>query len=406
MANKSKQFCKYPSAFKLNRKLGNATMKYFNLSQSKDSILKCKNCIYKIRKTCSGAYFIDKQNFNKKKLKNSEIKKYNDYIKNKSLPEEIKIEVTSRCNLSCDFCFNINSFKRNSKELPTNQIFKIIDKIKKEGIKRIRFTGGEPFLRKDVIKIFEYAKSKNLYVKVNTNSTLIKKECIPKFKGIVDDFLLPLHSLGEDDIMKKTELIEIMKENNVYVRLNTVLIKENIIKLEKFFDIVTKMGVDWFLARPIPTINNKSPINNADVGVLIEKLIKFKNKYSSIRIENIPFCAYTPTKVKLFSQGAQNCGVFNKLVIDPTGKMKLCYSINKNLGNALKKSILDAWKHEFSADIKELRLFPGVCKECRYIYQCLGGCRFSAKLINGSYSALDPLAMPETYKEKLSVQTN
>lgn len=397
MKNRSKRFCKYPFAFKLNKKLDNTTIKYFNLKQTKNSNNKCENCIYKMRNICLGAYFINKKNFNKKKLY-SQINKYNNYIKDKHLPQEIKLEITSRCNLSCGFCFNINSFKRNERELSTSQIFKIIDKIKKEGIKRIRFTGGEPFLRKDIIEILKYAKSKNLHVKINTNSTLIKKEDIPKFRGIVDDFLFPLHSLAGNDLVKKIKLIEIIKRNRIYIRLNTVLIKENIIKLEKFFDLVNKIGIDWFLARPIPTVNNKMPLTNTDVKLLIEKLIVLKNKYGHIYVDNIPFCAYDPEKVKLFSYGAKNCGIFNKLVVDPAGKIKPCYSINENLGNVLKINIKDAWKNEFPASIREFKLLPKICKECRYIYECLGGCRFSAKLLNGSYSALDPLAKPKKYK--------
>lgn len=398
MADKNKQFCKYPSAFRMDEKLDSAAIKYFNLSDN--NYPECKDCIYKKRKSCSGAYSSEDKAYDEKNLK-EEIRKYCNHIKKRLFPKEIKIEVTPRCNLNCDFCFNINSFERNSKELSTKEISRIIDNIQREGIKIIRFTGGEPLLREDIIKILEYAKSKNLYVKVNTNSTLIKKEDIPKFKGIVDDFLFPLHSLNKDDIARKIELMRTMKKNNIIVRLNTVLTKENIRKLENFSDIVHKIHVKWFLARPVPTLKNKMLITNEDVAILIEKLMVLKNKYPVVSIENIPFCAYDPEKVRLFSDGARNCGIFNKLVIGPLGKIKPCYSINRDLGNALKISINDAWKSELPKNIRELTWLPQLCQECKYVYDCLGGCRFSAKLVNGSYSALDPLAMPEKYKEKL-----
>lgn len=130
MQKKDKKLCIYDSALKFNEKLETSTLKYFNLSHN--NFPECENCIYKKRNSCSGAFATDNKNLNNKKLI-SKIEIYNDYIKNTSSPKEIKIEVTSRCNLACDFCFNVNSFERNSKELPTNQIFKIIDSIKKEG---------------------------------------------------------------------------------------------------------------------------------------------------------------------------------------------------------------------------------------------------------------------------------
>ena len=395
MEGKKRRFCKYPSAFKFNKKLDDATIEFFNLSNNK--YIKCKDCIYKKRKACSGAYDSDK------KLENSQIMKYTHYIKKNPLPREVKIEVTPKCNLSCDFCFNVNSFKRNSRELSTNQIFKIIDKIKKEGIKRIRFTGGEPFLRKDIIKIFKYAKSKKLYVKVNTNSTLIKEKDIALFETCIDEFLFPFHSVNPKDKKenhRKINLMNMVSKSKIRLSVDAVATKENIRNLEKFYEIVKNLNAFWFIERPVPNKNYLNPINNQDVGILVEKMIKLQ-KYYKTHITALPFCSYDPEKVKLVSAGAKFCGPFNILAVSPTGIIKPCYSINENLGDASKIKMIDAWKSEFALNIRQLRSLPDVCKKCKYVYGCLGGCRFSAKLLNGSYSSLDPLAMPEKYKEEL-----
>ena len=59
------------------------------------------------------------------------------------LPEEVRVELTSDCNLNCVFCF---SSDRDKNQLSKKQIFLFIDDVKESGIKAIRFTGGEPFL--------------------------------------------------------------------------------------------------------------------------------------------------------------------------------------------------------------------------------------------------------------------
>ena len=74
------------------------------------------------------------------------------------LPNEIVIEVTRKCNLSCDFCFNDQDMD-NINDMLSDDIFKVLDDISKSGIKAVRFTGGEPFLRKDLQEILKKAKS-------------------------------------------------------------------------------------------------------------------------------------------------------------------------------------------------------------------------------------------------------
>lgn len=96
----------------------------------------CRNCI--LFQKCEGVWkkYIDTQGW-------GEIIWYKPI---KNFPKEIPIEVTLRCNLSCEFCFNKDY--RTKKELDTGSLKKIIDNISEAGIDAVRFTGGEPLLRK------------------------------------------------------------------------------------------------------------------------------------------------------------------------------------------------------------------------------------------------------------------
>ncbi|MFP4401417.1 MAG: glycosyltransferase, partial [Candidatus Woesearchaeota archaeon] len=305
-------------------------------------------------------------------------------------PFEVKLEVTPMCNLDCAFCYNRNSFSRDLPELSTEEIKSAIDKIAKHNI-AVRFSGGEPMMRKDIFDLFGYAKSKGLYVMLNTNSLLIDFENIKKFKGKIDHILLPFHELDKKLMIKKKNIASILKNYGVNVQLNTVLTKDNIRDIEKFCKCAKLIDAYWFLARPVPTKGNEHPINNEDVKTVIEKLLQMKMS-GKVEIDGIPFCAYDPEKVKLFSRGSSSCGIFNKMVMDPSGKIKPCYSINHEIGKISENSILESWNNEFTKNIRNLKTFPEECKLCNYLYECLGGCRFAAKLINSDYSALDPLA--------------
>jgi radical SAM protein with 4Fe4S-binding SPASM domain len=310
-------------------------------------------------------------------------------------PFELKFELTAKCNMDCEFCFNQNSFGRSLPDLPISRVKDIIDRIAAFGVKRIRFTGGEPFLRSDFIDILKHAKKLGLHVLVNTNGTLVGD--VSRLKGLVDEVLLPFHSLDEQYVKEKFALARALQDAGIFVSLNTVLTKENIDSLDEFVLLFENLEIDWFLARPVPNEKNPMPMTNEQVELVIEKLISLRNKLKDgrINIDSIPYCAYDPEKVAVFSRGAAACGVFNKLVVGPEGKVKPCYSISQNLGSI---DLLEtAWKDSLSSEIRHLETFPVTCKNCKYLYDCLGGCRFAAKLADGSYDSMDSLAKPEIF---------
>lgn len=66
---------------------------------------------------------------------------------------EAVLELTSRCNASCDCCYVLNNKKS---DLPLHKVKYIIDKLADSGLLFLGFTGGEPFLRDDILQIFDY----------------------------------------------------------------------------------------------------------------------------------------------------------------------------------------------------------------------------------------------------------
>ena len=87
----------------------------------------------------------------------------------------IDFELTERCNNNCIHCY-INRSSQNflikNKELRFKQIISILDDLHSNGIKKIRFTGGEPLLRDDFFDIYLYAYNLGFKIYVSTNATL------------------------------------------------------------------------------------------------------------------------------------------------------------------------------------------------------------------------------------------
>lgn len=67
----------------------------------------------------------------------------------------LRLSITDRCNLRCFYCMPQADFNWMPQEhiLRFEEIVQIVRVLAKQGIKKIRFTGGEPLIRKDVLKL-------------------------------------------------------------------------------------------------------------------------------------------------------------------------------------------------------------------------------------------------------------
>lgn len=65
----------------------------------------------------------------------------------------LRLAVTDKCNLRCFYCMPEEGIKfaKKDKLLSFEEMLRIISLLAKEGVRKIRITGGEPFLRKNLL---------------------------------------------------------------------------------------------------------------------------------------------------------------------------------------------------------------------------------------------------------------
>ncbi len=83
--------------------------------------------------------------------------------------EYLRVSLTDRCNLRCRYCMPISGVKKFSHDdiLRFEEIERIIRIFSELGVKKFRFTGGEPLVRKGALDFLEKLSIGNFYITTN-----------------------------------------------------------------------------------------------------------------------------------------------------------------------------------------------------------------------------------------------
>lgn len=89
------------------------------------------------------------------------------------LSGDLRFSITSNCNLRCRYCHREGGRVEN--ELPYADVLRIVDQAMVYGLRRVRLTGGEATLHKDIIKICREIKLRfpNIALEMTSNGTKI-----------------------------------------------------------------------------------------------------------------------------------------------------------------------------------------------------------------------------------------
>jgi len=101
---------------------------------------------------------------------------------NRNQKKFMQWDITKQCNLRCKHCRSTDYYEGEDGDkiidLSTEEVFRTINDLAKNGVNRIHFLGGEPFMRKDLLDIVKYGFRKGIICSINTNGTLLTQELI------------------------------------------------------------------------------------------------------------------------------------------------------------------------------------------------------------------------------------
>jgi len=135
----------------------------------------------------------------------------------------LRLAVTDRCNLRCKYCMPAEgiNFAKKEQLLTTDELKKVAEILVGLGIDKIRLTGGEPFVRKDIMELMRHLSTLAGLndISVTTNATLLGPH--------IDE----LRSLGIKNINVSLDAIDKTTFKKITRRDNYELVMENLLRL-------------------------------------------------------------------------------------------------------------------------------------------------------------------------------
>ena len=117
---------------------------------------------------------------------------------------DLRISVTDRCNFRCTYCMPKSVYDRDFKFLERTQLLsfdeinRLVGIFKDHGVEKVRITGGEPLLRKQLEKLLEMISvSHQLDLTLTTNATLLKQKASMLLNAGLNRITVSLDSLDD-----------------------------------------------------------------------------------------------------------------------------------------------------------------------------------------------------------------
>jgi MoaA/NifB/PqqE/SkfB family radical SAM enzyme len=110
--------------------------------------------------------------------------------------------VTRRCNLSCAYC---NEYDSYSAPVLTGVLFRRVDKLAELGTTAITISGGEPLLHPDLEKVIARMRHHGMLTGLITNGYLLTRERIKKLNEAGLEYVqISIDNINPDEVSKKS----------------------------------------------------------------------------------------------------------------------------------------------------------------------------------------------------------
>lgn len=291
----------------------------------------------------------------------------------------LRLAVTDRCNLRCFYCMpeeGLNWLSR-SELMSYEEMLQICSLLVNMGIEKIRITGGEPFVRKDIMQFLTaLSKLDGLNELTITTNGVLTAPHVPELKRLgVKSVNLSLDTLDagrffaitkRDEFANVMQTMEELLKHNIDVKINAVVMDgKNIQDIIPLVKLTKELPVSVRFIEEMP-FNGDGHVYNGLKWDYVRILDEIKAIFPATRKMQDP--AYSTSynyeipghrgSVGIIAAYSRTfCGTCNRIRITPTGELKTCLYDDGGLNikdllrlgtaeNELREALLNAFEHK------------------------------------------------------------
>lgn len=256
----------------------------------------------------------------------------------------LRISVTDKCNLRCRYCMPEQGveFMPHEAVLTLEEIYRVVRIMEKLGVRKIRFTGGEPLVRKNLVKLIHDVNGLAgiTDIAMTTNGVLLKEEMEALRDAGLKRVNISLDTLdrkvferitGFDALERVMESIDAAFDKGLQVKLNCVPCRElNETEIETLAGLAQEKNVDvrFIELMPIGCGRHFHGISSEELLERLERKYGTATRISSAIIsETAQYYLFEGFRGRIgfiSPMSHKFCSACNRVRLTVEGQLKLC----------------------------------------------------------------------------------
>ena len=321
--------------------------------------------------------------------------------------------VTYACNYRCGVCF-ADAGTRDPDELTTEEGKAVFRNAHAGGVRDIIISGGEPFMRADLLELLAYAADLGITTRIASNGSLLSDEVLKRLRRetLTKSFQISLDTLDPDlygafhgcppgALESALEALRHIQSHGFHTTVSVRLTAQTLPGIPQILDRACAEGWSTVTVHcPVLTRRTEGAWpQEADVLSFLEPVFEhFLTLRTKWLVETyIPWAPYHAAIQRLGKHirvAHRGCRAGrDRLTVNPTGWISPCVTLDvpqAYVGNVRHDDLAEVFA---KAPICEMMRRPqehGICGDCPKVSVCGGGCRAAAFAVTGRLDGQDP----------------
>jgi SynChlorMet cassette radical SAM/SPASM protein ScmE len=353
-------------------------------------------------------------------------------------PRFADLEITSRCNAECRYCYYLNNEGVTYQDLPTRAWLDFFDELGEARVMGVQLAGGEVFLRPDLFELIDGIVKNRMRFEILTNGRLITRETAQRLKETgrlnfiqvsLDGSTAEVHESmrGKGSFAPALNAVRLLREEGLTVTVRVTVHGKNVDDLPAVTRLLLEeIGLPSFSTNSICSLGTHAKYGDDSFLTpalrlhAMRVLAELDERYPGrIRANAGPLADWhsyrqmeeARIKGEKFTDRGRlvGCGcIFSRISVRSDGAYVPCVMLPQMvLGHIGKDPVGEVWRN--SPILNDLRSRIHIpldtfeeCRGCDYLHSCTGNCAGTALSLLGDANRPSPDACLRRFKEELA----